>query len=389
MDLDTAGHPNARRWDIRRRISWGVAALLVAWAAACGEGGGGGPVVPDPPTPPTRNRAPEAVGSIPPVGLAAGDDATIEVSSYFNDPDGDALSYAAESSDVAVATASVSGSTVTITAVAPGTATVTVTARDPAGLSATQNAAVTVERANRAPGAVRSIPPVGLAAGDDATFEVSSYFNDPDGDALSYAAESSDVAVASVSVSGAALTITGVTPGTTTVTVTALDPGGLSAPQNVDVTVSDGSNRAPEGTLPFLDVTLPAGVTITFNVLSYFSDPDGDRLTYSSRTSNPDVTTVAVSGSALSLTAVSEGHATVDLTARDPGNLPATLSFGVNVAKGPPAAVGDIPEDTLEVGGRPPWTCPGTSPIRTGMRWPTRRRPSSNASRESRYPGAR
>ncbi|WP_420464386.1 Ig-like domain-containing protein [Candidatus Palauibacter sp.] len=351
MDLDTAGRANAHRWDVRRGASWGMAAILVAWAAACGEGGGGGPVVPDPPTPPTRNQAPEAVGSIPPVGLAAGDDATFEVSSYFNDPDGDALSYAAESSDVAVATASVSGSTVTITAVAPGTATVTVTARDPAGLSATQNAAVTVERANRAPEAVRSIPPVGLAAGDDATFEVSSYFNDPDGDALSYAAESSDVAVASVSVSGAALTITGVAPGTATVTVTARDPEGLSASQNVDVTVSDGSNRAPEGTLPFLDVTLPAGVTITFNVLSYFSDPDGDRLTYSSRTSNPDVTTVAVSGSALSLTGVSEGHATVDLTARDPGNLPATLSFGVNVAKGPPAAVGDIPEDTLEVGG--------------------------------------
>ncbi|WP_423929172.1 Ig-like domain-containing protein [Candidatus Palauibacter sp.] len=420
-----------------------MAALLVAWAAACGEGGGGGPVVPDPPTPPTRNRAPEAVGSIPPVGLAAGESATFEVSSYFRDPDGDALSYEAGSSDASVATASVSGSTVTVTAVAQGSATVTVTARDPAGLTATQNFGVTVARANRAPEAVGSIPPVGLAAGESATFEVSSYFrdpdgdalsyeagssdasvatasvsgstvtvtavaqgsatvtvtardpagltatqnfgvtvaranrapeavgsippvglaagddltfevpsyfSDPDGDALSYAAESSNVSVMSVSVSGAALTITGVAPGTATVTVTARDPAGLSASQPVDVTVSDGSNRAPEGTLPFVDVTLPAGVTITFNVFSYFFDPDGDRLTYAGQTSNPDVTTVAVSGSALSLTGVSEGHATVDLTARDPGNLPATLSFGVNVAKGPPAAIGEIPEDTLEAG---------------------------------------
>ncbi len=350
MDLDTAGHPNARRWDIRRRISWGVAALLVAWAAACDEGGGGGPVVPDPPTPPTRNRAPEAVGSIPPVGLAAGESATFEVSSYFRDPDGDALSYEAGSSDASVATASVSGSTVTVTAVAQGSATVTVTARDPAGLTATQNVAVTVQRANRAPEAVGSIPPVGLAAGDDLTFEVPSYFSDPDGDALSYAAESSNVSVMSVSVSGAALTITGVAPGTATVTVTARDPAGLSASQPVDVTVSDGSNRAPEGTLPFVDVTIPAGVTITFNVFSYFFDPDGDRLSYSGRTSNPDVTKVAVSGSALSLTGVSKGQATVDVTARDPGNLPATLSFGVNVAKGPPAAVGEISEDTLDVG---------------------------------------
>ena len=297
------------------------------------------------------NRAPEAVGSIPPVGLAAGADTTLEASSYFSDPDGDPLSYAVESSDASVATASVSSSTVTITAVAAGSATVTVTARDPSGLSATQNLAVTVDRANRAPEAVGSIPPVGLAAGDDLTFEVPSYFSDPDGDALSYAAESSDVSVATASVTGSAVTIAGVAAGSATVTVTARDPAGLSASQTVDVTVSDGSNRAPEGTLPFLDVTLPAGVTITFNVFSYFFDPDGDRLTYSGRTSNPDVTAVAVSGSALSLTGVAEGQATVAVTARDPGNLPATLSFGVNVAKGPPAAVGEIPEDTLEAWG--------------------------------------
>ena len=336
----------------RKAPAWGMATLLVAWAAACGEGGGGGgplvPLVPD--RPETPNRAPEAVGSIPPVGLAAGDDVAFDVSSFFSDPDGDQLSYQAESSDASVATASVSGSTVTIAAVAAGSATVTVTARDPAGLSAMQNVAVTVERANRAPEVVNSIPPVGLAAGEDVTFEVPSYFSDPDGDALSYAAASSDVSVATASVSGSTVTIAAVAAGSATVTVTVRDPAGLSASQAVDVTVSDGSNRAPEGTLPFADVTLPAGVTITFNVFSYFFDPDGDGLTYSGQTSNPDVTAVAVSGSALSLTGVAEGQATVAVTARDPGNLPATLSFGVNVAKGPPTAVGEIPEDTLEVG---------------------------------------
>ena len=334
----------------RKAPAWGIATLLVAWAAACGEGGGGPlvPLVPD--RPETPNRAPEAVGSIPPVGLAARDDVAFDVSSFFSDPDGDQLSYQAESSDASVATASVSGSTVTIAAVAAGSATVTVTARDPAGLSAMQNVAVTVERANRAPEVVNSIPPVGLAAGEDVTFEVPSYFSDPDGDALSYAAASSDVSVATASVSGSTVTIAAVAAGSATVTVTVRDPAGLSASQAVDVTVSDGSNRAPEGTLPFADVTLPAGVTITFNVFSYFFDPDGDRLTYSGQTSNPDVTAVAVSGSALSLTGVAEGQATVAVTARDPGNLPATLSFGVNVAKGPPTAVGEIPEDTFEVG---------------------------------------
>ena len=75
----------------RKAPAWGMATLLVAWAAACGEGGGGPlvPLVPD--RPETPNRAPEAVGSIPPVGLAAGDDVAFDVSSFFSDPDGDAL----------------------------------------------------------------------------------------------------------------------------------------------------------------------------------------------------------------------------------------------------------------------------------------------------------
>ena len=60
------------------------------------------------------------------------------------DPDGDALTYAATSSNSAIAKISVSGSTVTITAVAAGRATLTVTARDPDGLTAQQQASVTV-----------------------------------------------------------------------------------------------------------------------------------------------------------------------------------------------------------------------------------------------------
>ncbi|WP_420448365.1 Ig-like domain-containing protein [Candidatus Palauibacter sp.] len=92
------------------------------------------------------------MGSIPAMGLAAGDDLTFDVSSYFSDPDGDALNYTVQSSDASVVTATVSGSTVTITGVSVGSATVTVTTRDPGGLSAVQTVAVTVERANRAPG---------------------------------------------------------------------------------------------------------------------------------------------------------------------------------------------------------------------------------------------
>ncbi len=84
-------------------------------------------------------------GTIPAQEVSVGQPVTVPVSAYFSDPDGDALSYTAASSDAEVATASVSGSTVTVTGVTAGAVTVTVTARDPGGLSAQQSFAVTAE----------------------------------------------------------------------------------------------------------------------------------------------------------------------------------------------------------------------------------------------------
>ena len=88
-------------------------------------------------------RDPEPSGTIPVQMLEAGQSIAVDVSSYFRDPDGDVLGYAAVTSNPAVATVSVSGSTLTITEVAPGTATVTVVASDPGGLWARQRATVT------------------------------------------------------------------------------------------------------------------------------------------------------------------------------------------------------------------------------------------------------
>ncbi|MDE0072554.1 MAG: Ig-like domain-containing protein [Gammaproteobacteria bacterium] len=88
------------------------------------------------------NRAPAAVDSIPPHTMLLGDRASVDVSPFFSDPDGDPLTYAASSSDEHILAVSVSGSSVTVAALAPGTAAVTVTASDPSGLQATQNASV-------------------------------------------------------------------------------------------------------------------------------------------------------------------------------------------------------------------------------------------------------
>ena len=56
-----------------------------------------------------------------------GEPARLDVSGNFTDPNGDSLTFEAQSSDESVATVSMDGSTVTVTPVGAGTASITVT----------------------------------------------------------------------------------------------------------------------------------------------------------------------------------------------------------------------------------------------------------------------
>ena len=151
-----------------------------------------------------------------------------------------------------------SGSTLTLNGVAVGTASVTVTATDPDGLSATQSVGVTVETPNRAPVRAGFIPAQSIIPGRTGRLDVARYFSDPDGDALGYAATSSNAGVVSVSMSRSELTMAGVAEGTATVAVTATDPDGLSATQSV---AGDGDvqPRAGAGRLDFRPRTSKRG----------------------------------------------------------------------------------------------------------------------------------
>ena len=291
----------------------------------------------------TQNRSPVAQGTIPAQTLTAGGSATtVNVSSYFSDPDADTLTYKASSNNTAVATVSASGSTVTITPKAAGSATVTVTASD-SSLSATQTFVVTVSAQNRSPVAVGTIPAQTLTAGGTAvTVNVSSYFSDPDGDTLTYTASSNDTAVATASTSGSTVTITPVAAGTATITVTAND-GSLTATQAFTVTVT-AANRAPAavGTIPAQTLTV-GGSAVTVNVSSNFSDPDGDTLTYTASSNDTAVATVSTSGSTVTITPVAAGTATITVTAND-GSLTATQTIAVTVSS--PASI-SIPDTNL------------------------------------------
>ncbi|WP_420461541.1 Ig-like domain-containing protein [Candidatus Palauibacter sp.] len=245
------------------------------------------------------NSGPAAGGSPADLELRRGGEATVELSSHFTDPDGDVLTYRAESSDPAVAAAAAAGSELTIRALARGSATITVTAADPDGLEAALDFEVTVP--NSGPAAGGSPADLELRRGGEATVELSSHFTDPDGDMLTYRAESSDPAVAAAAAAGSELTIRALARGAATVTVTAADPDGLEAALAFEVTVP---NSGPVAGGSLADLELRRGDAATVELSSYFTDPDGDVLTYRAESSDPAVAAAAAAGSELTIRAL-------------------------------------------------------------------------------------
>ena len=276
------------------------------------------------------NRAPTAVGTIPAQPLDVGDTVDLNVESYFSDPDGDPLTYTASSSDTSIATGKMTKSVITLTAVAAGTATVTVKALDPRGLKVTQDISVTVTQPSSPPTAVGTIPAQILGKGGSAvTIDVSSYFSDADGDPLAYSAASSDVAKVKASVEVEKVTtLTPVAVGSATVTVTASDPGGLSATQTISVSV-EGPPTAV-GTMPDISGALNQ-VGGYISLTGYFSHPQGNALTYSAASSDTGVVQTAISNNTdLQVIPRRAGTATITVTATSPSGLTATQSFTVN-----------------------------------------------------------
>lgn len=175
---------------------------------------------------------------------------------------------------------------------------------------------------------VGAIPNQTVNAGQSAALDVSPYFRDPDGGRLAYAAASSATGVVSVSVSGSTLTMAGAARGTATVTVTAKDSDGLTATQTFEATVPNRA-PAPVGAIP--NQTVKVGGTTALDVSPYFTDADGDELTYAATTSDTSMATVSVSGAEVRIQGVRAGGATLTVTAGDPGGERATQRANIDV----------------------------------------------------------
>ena len=303
------------------------------------------------------NRPPQVVARIEGQTVEVGETVALELPGYFEDPDGDALSYTVATLDTSVIAVSVSDGTMTVTALRKGGAAVTVLATDADGMTAVQDFTVTVP--NRAPLAVGTISAMTVSKGGIKRLDPSPRFADPDGDTLVFEAESSRPSVARVWMASNGVVVRGLEGGAATVTITAKDSEGLDATQrfNLRVRGSDGSdpNRPPVAVGTIHSQNLDEGDTRTLNASSYFDDPDDDELRFSAESSDPEVVEASVSGDEVELEATGKGTATVTITARDPDELAATLDFTVTVSEHTggnrsPVATGQIPEQNLRPG---------------------------------------
>ena len=226
---------------------------------------------------------------------------------------------------------------------------VTVSARDPGGLSATRGERV--ERLDGGPRAVGTIPLQTVDERAKAWFLAFPYFMGPKREQLEFRAASADQDVATVEVSGRSVTVAGVAPGTTTATITARDPAGREASQQVRITVQH-ANRPPRavGTIP--EQATSVGDMVELDLAPYFTDPDGDPLQYEADVFFDKRAVVSMAGSLMSIIGLAQGHTRITVRANDPDGEKARQLFLVTVDafSRPPDVVGTFPRQTLIVG---------------------------------------
>ncbi len=291
------------------------------------------------------NRPPLSAGTVPGQTIEVGDTSRVVVVPHFTDPDGDALSYSVVTTDTLVATSAVRDSVVAVTGVAKGGAIVTVTATDTEGLKASLSFAVTVP--NRGPVVVDAIPALTMGVGREAAMELGSYFGDPDGDGLAYAAVAADSTVVAISVDQGSVTLTAISKGESMVTVTATDTEGLAVAQVFEVTVP---NSAPALVHEIPTLTMVVGAKSTMDLAEHFADPDGDGLAYTVTAADEAVAAVSADGDAVTVAAVAKGSTTITVIATDSEGLAVTHGFVVIVPNRAPVGTGTLPGRVMPIG---------------------------------------
>jgi subtilisin family serine protease len=233
---------------------------------------------------------------------------------YFKDPDGDKLTFQAAIADPAIASLSVTAAGFTIESLSSGETVLILTATDIYGASVEERIKVTVVN-NRAPIALGAQPLFYSKLLVKENYSFDQYFNDPDGDVLTFKALVVNPAIAFITATRNGFTIESLAAGETELILTATDIYGVSTEERIKVTVVN--NKAPLAL---------GGQSIIFNRLSvqeaynfdkYFSDPDGDELTFQAVITDPTIASIHATENGFTIESLSNGETELILTATD------------------------------------------------------------------------
>lgn len=292
--------------------------------------------------PDSGNSAPTVEDPIPDQQLNVGSALALNIAGNFSDRDpNDMLTFTATtpSGGSLPAWVQFNGSTGqfggTPAAADVGTFSVVVRATDSAEASVTDTFQITVNAVNTPPQLVNPIPDQTAEVSAAFSVDVTEFFADTD--AITYATSTLPTWL---TFNQATQVFSG-TPatgdvGTTNITVTVTDTGGLTASDTFALTVV-AANASPILVTPIPNQTLDVAAALNLNVSSNFSDPDGDSLAFTATRSNGTAlpgwlsfnqTTATFTGTP---SASDVGTVSITVSARDPSNATVTDTFDIVV----------------------------------------------------------
>lgn len=189
-----------------------------------------------------------------------------------------------------------------------------------------------VDVVNAPPTLITPITTQSITRVNGVSLDLSGIFTDADGESFKLFAGTLDDSVIAIKLDGDTLSIQGIEVGRTVLTLTAVDVNGASAEVSFEVHVENVSPTTRFAQVGPIQLQV-GGEPYELNYSSWFSDDEGDPLTYTTNMKSSEVIQSSESDGGLTLTPLSRGTVALTVTATD--------SFGAKASMTTDIVVGD------------------------------------------------